>query len=661
MARFQLTVAQGQDLAKRIQDGEFNDDPQKLKMARLAVVDTARRANSEINDQAVLTEDEQDALEDVSQRDEEGGSAKVDLSELGGDLARRTFGAAQVAGTLAVSAIGEIVGGYAGMLSLAIHKDPELAAAEVRSWQDAFTFDPATATGEEMLRGAGEALQFIDTGANYLATLAGEDNPLAETIIYTGVMGGLDILGIKAGRTARLGKMAARRARLQALAEELGIKIDPANLSASIVESARNMSTSQRAANAPLLRKALLEAKDRAKQHANELAKRSQETKSFFNVKEAQKFASVAKRELADQFDLQSMPTLAKALDDLEQLNVRSPTDLTRPKGGGKTVVDNANVTVIKKAAAINERATARLLDLEIIRGRIQKKLAGREVSRNTPRIADENIALRQLDSKITNWLDQQFNSDMMSGDVRGVRRWKESGKAHAEYLKRFHEDRTLKQLMDRGATPDSINKWVFGSAATGARGATNAAQVINRLKEVLGPTHPAIKGIRQDFLYDIAMPLFDTPPNFKGFLRNYKNIDNMHPALVDALELDKGQLSKLRGFARAADAIGPTKGLVFDMAQSMSQFFFGHAISRKGLIVRTLTMPIRVTINMIKGATGSRKRALLADLVGAQFGGPAVPLGGAAAGRIIAGAFWSNPQRILENMDELSQSEVGN
>ena len=268
---------------------------------------------------------------------------------------------------------------------------------------------------------------------------------------------------------------------------------------------------------------------------------------------------------------------------------------------------------------------------------------------------------MRQLDQKITNWLDQQFNSDMMTGDPRGIRRWKEAGAAHQEYLKRFHEDRTLKQLMDRKASPDSINKWVFGSAATGARGATNAAQVINRLKEVLGPGHPAIKGIRQDFLYDIAAPLFDTPPNFKGFLRGYKNIDNMHPALVEALELDKGQLSKLRNFAKAADQIGPSKGLVFDMAQSLSQFFFGHAISRKGLIVRTLTMPIRVTINAIKGATGSKKRALLADLVGAQFGGPAIPLGGAAAGRIIAGAFWANPQNILENVNELEQSEVGN
>jgi hypothetical protein len=197
------------------------------------------------------------------------------------------------------------------------------------------------------------------------------------------------------------------------------------------------------------------------------------------------------------------------------------------------------------------------------------------------------------------------------------------------------------------------MNKWVFGTAATGTKGATNAAATINRLKDVLGSGHPAVKGIRQDFL-------FDTPPNFKKFIKNFENIENMHPSIKRAMNLNETSLRQMRNFARAADKIAPSAGHSFDFARSLSQFFFGHQIARKGLIVRTATFPMRMLMNIIKGATGNTKRAMISDLAGAAYGTPMITKTSAAGGRILAGAFWANPQRIGEQIDEkkLGQQE---
>lgn len=633
-----ITVEQARELAERRSAGEFNDDPDMLRTVNHLIVQTAKRQQPG-QDNAVLTDDEPTLFDDIK---------------------RRTFGALNVAGTVATSALSEVPVGLYG-LARAPFIGLDESATEMRELQDALTFDPRTHTAEQMLRSIAAPFVYLDKGADFVASKAGRGNPLAQTIIYTSLMGLTDIAGIKGGRAVsgtsrRLKNIRKANRQVRDAADELGIRLSPSEVSGDIVRKAADMVPEVRAAHAGELRAALQQAEELQAATVKQFTDRARSSKAFVDVKQAKEFAANAQRNLLqDGFDLAEMKTVQKRLKDIAELDRRSPTELTRPKDApkGRQIAKTDKVTVTANAPSSAVRKSgAHINDVEIIRRRIEKTIQERRPRRNLPETNNETLALKNLENQLTEWLDQQFNTDMISGDQRAVRRWKDANDARRRYVDRFVNDKVISQLIDREATPGQIHRWLVGTSAMGLK--PQASSVIRRIKTILGDRHPSVEGIRQDFLYEIAAPLVQEKPNFDAFVRNVDNTFKNHAELVNELKLNKSGIRELRNFAAAASKRGVApQNINFDVARSMAQMLFGHDIARRGLIVRTMTMPFRLSWDAVKIMTGSDKRAFIKELANATHGQPAIPKGSAAAGRAIAGAFWADLPGAIREEDQ--------
>ena len=156
-------------------------------------------------------------------------------------------------------------------------------------------------------------------------------------------------------------------------------------------------------------------------------------------------------------------------------------------------------------------------------------------------------------------------------------------------------------------------------------------------MKEILGDNHPAIEGIRQDFLFEIAEPLLKAEPNFAQFTRNYDATIRRNPALVKELGLNQGDLSQLYHFAEVQKRLPKNQRLMSlkDITKGLSQFFVGHKIAKAALRVNIS----RNIANLFVGADRVGQKQILMELVGAKYGEPAIPKGGPLAAQFIAGA----------------------
>jgi hypothetical protein len=502
------------------------------------------------------------------------------------DIARRTAGAGQVATSVITGAIAEPLSGIAGIAAGLVgaiqgHGFNDPANAVKNAVSDALTFQPRTSTGQEMLEGLAAPLKKFDDSVDYVATKLSLGNELARTMIYTNIMGATNIAGLKLGSTVRASNnLLKSQARIQKIADDLGIDLEPADFASSIIEAAKDMTPSSRHANAAQLRDALIE--------ASELQKASALNK-----------ATLAERELVQEFDLTEMPQLSKHIESIKNLDSRSPIT----------------------GEHIDVQTAARIQDVQTVSNRIDKLLDSRQASpkvRRQPKTVREDLALHQFQGKLNNWLDQQFNTDMISGDPRSIRRWREATDARKAYNERFLEDRTIIQLMDRGATPGEVTSWLRGASAAGAKPA--ATRTVQRIRDILGDNHPSVEGIRQDFLYDIAAPLFnDAKPDWNGFIRSYDKTMANQGHLIEAMGLERKPMAQLREFAAQAQnkAIKPLFNA--DVAKSISVFMFGHSLAKKSLLVRAATVPIRILGRIVFGKNFTQKKMLMAELAGAN------------------------------------------
>lgn len=645
-------VIQNKDDGKKIfnalHEGRFADNPEKEQEARSALSSFM------------------DRMEAIKKAPPGKDNAKLTANEpgLASDVGRRAVGALGVAATVANAAIVEPLAGITGLAAGLIglvkgdgFSEPAIAAQN--AVHDALTFNPRTQTGDEMLQSLVAPLQKLDDGADWLATWM-TDNPYAQATIYSALTVAPDILGFKGGAILRSSSALSKRiTRIERSAARIGVDLEPSTLASSIVDAAKEMTPTVRAANAQALQQALLQQKALQKASAASKGQNARGTKTFVNVKEAKKFSNRAATELLEEgFDIADMPNVKKALKALEELDIRSPSTLTKPRGkGGQIAVDNANVTVTLKGPR-SVRVEARITDIETIRNRIDQVLVSRKSTINKPKTRRENLALTQLEGKMTNWLDQQFNTDMITGDVRGIRRWKEAVEARQSYNKRFLDDKTLVQMMDRDATPVEINRWLMGASAAGAK--PQAVAVIRRIKQVLGKEHPSVEGIRQDFLFELAKPLYQDVPNYRQFVRNFDDMVQNQSHLVKELDLDLRDIRQLRDFATAATSKN-TKALFNpDMAKALAVMGVGSGLAKKALFVRTITFPLRMLGRLMFGKTILAKKGLIMDMAGANWERPFMDSLRGPAGTVIAAAALSNLDKTAREQAN-DQKVVGN
>jgi hypothetical protein len=635
---------------------KFDNPPQAPATPQEAALNATAPTNEEQDAAIIANPDEalgredfapsSDAIQAELARREAARRQKVPLpggeeDTFGDDLWRHTKGMIGVINTVASSAIAEPLAGWSGIFRLLANGSMDQAANDIRAAQDAMTWTPSSEEGKQMLENVAAPLKKLDDSADWLATAVSFGNPYAEATIYSTLVGGLSVAGMRGGSRIKVNQ---RVAEVEKIAKDLGINTKPEKLGASVIEAAERMTPNQRAANAGDLRDALRVADEVENARVAGLRKRAAETETFVSVEEAAKFAAKSSKELLEEgFDIAEMPVLRKRMQEIAKLERRTTeaqadafvnTAQQRASREGLTRAQQRHMDSIVPQSTARSTPLAPLQSVEVIRRRIEKTLLSRKDRTNLPATTRESLALTSLENKLGTWLDNQFNADMISGSPEGIARWKEFNAASQSYRARFNADRTLTQLMDMAASPEQISQFLIGTSAVSK---PQAGAVIRRLKDVLGENHPAIKGIQQDYLYNVAAPLLQSTPDFKAFIHNYDTAIRGNASLVKQLGLKESNLGDLRRFAATAAEIpgGVGGAIVPDFHRAFSQFFAGNKLAKASLRVQLFT-------NVLKLITGKKRitqKRILADLAEAQFDGPALSKGSVASGRIIQAA----------------------
>ena len=543
--------------------------------------------------------------------------------------------------TVASAGVGEVLGGLTGLANLAITRDPDEAARRVNEVSDFITVGPLTSGGKKALEEVGPALAVLDESAtDFAEQLANSPSPFGPhgnpvetaTVIKTALLGGLELVpagkpGVSMAKTAR--NLKAKQKEVLKIAEDNGIRLSLDEFGDSVIEAAQRQASDRRGVNTPLVAEALAQQRKIDTDRRAALFDEARSSNTFVETRPVRELGGVSEKSLVDRgFDLgaENMAPVRRTLQEL-----------AGPEFGfapGQNLAVNLNM-------------------LEMVRRRINKRLGSdRQV----------NTALNSIKKDIDRFLDNEFNlaaieagqikpgSSALSGEARGLDAWKRARAANVEWHKRFSEDKVISWLIDRDATPTEMRQWIMGASAMGAK--KPAANTVMRMREILGDNHPAIEGLRQDFIFELVEPLLKDQPGFKQFINTYDTTIRRNPDLVEALQLDKTALNDLRDLARVQIDL-PPGGVIFndlkDVIRNVSRLAVGHGIAKAGVRVQ-LTSRIG---NYLAGTDVMGPKAILEDIMKVKFNEPAIPKNSPAATTFRTGAALSGAGLVELGEDE--------
>lgn len=547
------------------------------------------------------------------------------------DVGRHTLGVISVAGSILNSALAEPSAGARGLYELVTTGDSDKAAQAIADWRDAVSFVPVTQEGQELLSKAVVPLQYLDETAMDVSGFLGRGNSYGSAAVYTAIMGIPDVLGFKGGQALKVSK---KMKAAEEAAKRLGVPPTVQTMPSDIMASARRMSSTAEGDSMPAIQEALVKAKaDQAKRIEGLKAEASQK-KAFVNAEQAQAFAQDFTKRMANEgYDVSRMPRLQDALGQIDELGETT-------KLPASTIL-NKDGAPVRPAQEVPPKPKSVQKYLQV-RNRVNKALESMPERPRIPEEVNEKTVLFRFRREMDQHLMDQFNQDMITGSPEAIDLWKNYNGARDHMNRMFHgdgaADKIITRFIEQEATPEQLKRWLLG--ANSANALPNAAKVIERMKEVLGPNHPALQGIRSDLVYDLVKPLFDEKgPNLDAFIRNVDNTVSHRKSLWDVMDMNASDLKTLRNLAEISRKNPPMKTvkLVKDWSMAFSRMMpWAHSISKAGLKVSFMANLFR----KLAGEHPANQRKILAQLAESEFGGPAVPRGSVAAGTFIEAAF---------------------
>jgi hypothetical protein len=550
------------------------------------------------------------------------GEIVSDIKEVGSDL----LALGEVGLTIGTGAVSSITVAAFGAAAMLFGRDPELVTREVEHYSQKGTILPWTDKAQELLEDIAAPLMEIEEGASDLSWALADENPWAATMIKTSLLGIAELAlpskgSLNAMKTGRL--LRKHAADMKKLADDLGVDMSQSGLATSIVELAHKMTPAQRAEHMPYLREQLQQASNLAKRNRDALYQQARETRTFLDKESSGEFAQRMRNDLADRgFDIDDMPKVQKRLKELDDM----PVDETGTR--------------------------VNLREWDNVRKRTNK---------NRSSDPSENLALNKINREMGKFLDAEFDrlalnqGSAISGETSGVTAWKQARGASRYWHEHFNEDKVIANFISKDATPETLTQWLMGATVMGAR--REAGATIGRMKQVLGKNHEAIRGIRQDFLYEVAAPLLHPDgPNFKTFVRNYELMIERNPTLVKALDLNMGDFKELHDLARLQKRLPPSEVQIRDVIREANQIIarlaVGHEIAKAGLKVN-LT---RDVLHLFTGVNRVTQKQMFYELAGLKYGDIMLPRGRPLAAEFIAGAALteiSDAQEIIDPLQE--------
>jgi len=533
---------------------------------------------------------------------------------------------ADVGLTIGTGAVSSITVAAAGAAAMLFGRDPEQTAQEVEHYSQVGTWIPKGERGRELLEDIAVPLMKLEEGVSDLSAYLTGDNPAAATATKTSLLGVIELAlpfkgskrGLKVGQELR-----KRAAEMEQLADDLGVDISQSGLAASVVALAKRMTPEQRAVHMPYLREQLKAASEKALERKNQLYEEARASRSFVDRASASELSASIRKDLEFEGYVLSDKKMKNISDRLDEL---------------------ANMKPDETGTRVN------LKEYDDVRKRINTM----RQKNNTA----ENRALNIMNKRMGEWLDAEFDKialnqgSALSGETAGVAAWKAARGAARDWHKRFNTDRVIKNFINKDATAETMARWLLGASVMGAN--REAGAIISRMKDVLGETHPAIHGIRTDFLFEVVSPLLHPDgPNFNQFIRNYELMIERNPTLVKELNLKMGDFKELHDLARLQKTLPHNEAGLRDIAKRIttitSRLSVGHGIAKAGVKVNLMRDALNMTLQLDR----ITQKQMFYELAGMKYGDILLPSKSTLAGQFIASAALTEIADAQERISE--------
>ena len=534
------------------------------------------------------------------------------------DAAKDVYSVGQVGVTLATGAVSGISVAAFGAAALLFGQDPQKVRDNVAFFTEKGTIMPWTERGLELLETLAPPLMALEEGVTDLSWFLALENPAAATLLKTQLLGGLElVLPFKSSKEAlvNMAKLRRHRKKMEKLADDLGIDMSQSGLSESIIELANRMTPAQRAEHMPYLREQLQLASEKSLAIKTKFYEDAFATRTYVNSRSINQLAVGIRNELNKRFDLDEMPRVQKVFDKLAKLTEAPMEGLSAP-------------------SKINLRK------FEDVRVKINAQIKDAKGT-------SEATALIKMKKEMDNFLENELNElrveagkSAISGDKAGVQAYRDARTATKEWHDNFNTDQAIVNFINKEKSAETMLSWIIGGTSNGVRASREAGMVVARMKKVLGDDHPAIQGIRTDFLYEVVSPLLHPDgPNFNQFVKNYELMIEANPTLVKQLNLDAGDFKELHDLSRLQKTLPPTsaekKELLRRATTIIARLTVGHGIAKAGVKVGLF----RDILNVIAGTDRVSQKAMFYELAGLKYGEIMLPRAHPLAAEFIAGA----------------------
>ena len=658
----ELTEEQAIRLARMYRDGEVSDENREQALEAMKFFDKYHPGvlkDTLDRDKAVLENAESSEGKDVDPEQTAENQQHQNARYIG-PLGQAEFAidvltaAPDLAKTFAGSAFAEVVGGAMGAVNLIAgtgidlfqkgseysskdwHNRVNSATETIEGVQEGMHFltQPWTDSGARALETVAAPMMKLDSGVRDISEIAAGGNPELATTFYSTVMGGMNFIGLKGVQRLRPGKVLDENlAKMQKIADDMGIKLTQSEMIDSITRVATNKS-SHRAANAGELRDALIAARTQSRKVREQVAINAQGAHAAVAAGDVAALGKALNQQLrAAGYVVDDMPAVKNALQSLENIETVSPLHGPRAKAGAEKAAaaleesnlilpDHLKSTITKEAAEQVAARAAGLDEIWAIRNTIEKNMGNEARLSRLPDGVNQNKALRAIDREIDNYLDHAYMNDMVSGSSEAIGAWRLADDARVHHNRRFNEDKAINKLMDLEADPTEIRAALVGMSATAPK--QQAVRTVNRIKEILGSDSPAFRGITTDYVHELVQPLLrDGGPNLKGFIDNYDKLVTNNRGLVKALGIDETGLKELRNFAHVARQLPQSSPFLTPefISTAIARFAFGHGIAKAGMRVSIW----KRIIATMSGQDAVTQKQILMEAAGTAYGTPAI------------------------------------
>jgi len=504
------------------------------------------------------------------------------VSEFGGPL-EEAEGLGETALQIGTGMLAEPIAGLFG-IDAALTPGGETGPQAIERVREELTFQPKTAIGQRTSQAIAAPFQVLDDAVTRFAEIAGAGNPIAQTAVKTAILTLPMLFGIKTGVPNKI-KINRAIKKVEKEANAMGIDLGSHDIRLQIAEAGKDRTFDVKSAGVQELQAGLIEKFTIAKNRNDALFTEARGTNASVRAASFEELNLTTRLALSSR-DLKRMSFVTDRLSEIESM---------------------ANLPV---GTRIKLNAISKF----------------RERLNNTrPPKTDlsQNAALNIIKSKLDEFLDGQFNQDMILGDPEALQAWKSARASNTKFRANFRDIKTIRQLVERETTPEQVKSWIIGASSVNAK--KEAALVVRKLKEILGEDSPEITALRQEYLFDVIEPLMSEPPNFNRFLANYDKSIKNNPSLIKELApFSKTAADKLAKISRATEKLG-VKGQLsipdVDLSRLGAVFMFGHKLARAAMRVSIA----RSTFDFLRGAGGQRKK-LLQELSGYNPNTPIVP-----------------------------------